>query len=116
MFNYMDNIISFIILMVIFFISGLQLYCRKRECSEIKKYNIYTVILAIYVVNVYYIVTQYSHYNSTTLKMAGLFIIVPIILYMVVCQQNCYQLFLPTFFIIFPCILIIFNFYVWSFQ
>jgi hypothetical protein len=113
----MDDVIKFVALMLIVFISGLYFYCTKVACSsETKKYYVYTVTLSIYVINLYYIITKYSYYNYDTLKIGALLVTVPIIMYIWLCQQKCYELFFPTFFIIFPCIIIIFNLYVWSFQ
>ena len=104
--------------MVIFIIGGIQLYCTKMVCSnETSKFYVYTtVLLAIYGFNLYYIISRYRQYTSDTLKIAGLLITIPVIMYTLMCQQNCYKLFFLTFFIIFPCIMIIFNFYVWSYQ
>ena len=113
----MDDVIKFISLMFIVFISGLHFYCSKVACSsETKKYYVYTLILSIYAINIYYIITKYSYYNYDTLKIGGLLFTLPIIMYVWMCQQNCYDLFFPTFFIIFPCIMIIFNLFVWTFQ
>jgi hypothetical protein len=113
----MDDIVKLFVIMVVIISLILFLYCRKAVCSDKMKQNyVYTVILGIYIINLYYVITQYKYYNSHTWKVAGVLIIVPIIMYMMLCQQNCFELFLPTFFIIFPCIMIIFNFYVSSFQ
>ena len=111
----MDDIITFVILMLIVFLSGLRLYCTKQSCSsETKQYYVYTVIIAVYVINLYYIMINYRHYNSTTIKIGGLLLFAPVILYSWMCQQNCNELFLPTFFIVFPCLMIIFNLYVYG--
>jgi|688.fasta_scaffold1150895_2 hypothetical protein len=108
----MDDIVKLIGIMVIIIGVLLMIYCKKSVCSEeTKQYYVYTVILGVYVVNFYYIITQYKQYDSDTWKVAGLLIAGPVIMYMCMCQQNCFELFLPTFFVIFPCIMIIFNFY-----
>jgi hypothetical protein len=115
--KYMDDVITFISLMLIVFLSGLNLYCRKNVCStETKQYYVYTVVLFLYGLNLYYILSNYNQYNSNTWKMLTLLFIVPIIMYVLMCQKKCNDLFLPTFFIIFPCMMIIFNLYVWLFQ
>ena len=113
----MDDIVKLIGIMIIIIGVVLMIYCKKEVCSEeTKQYYVYTVIIGIYVINLYYIITQYKQYDSHTWKVAGLLIIVPVLMYMWMCQKNCFDLFLPTFFIVFLCILIIFNFYISSFQ
>ena len=113
----MDDVIKFVVLMLIVFLSGLHLYCTKYVCSpEIKKYYVYTLISSVYVINGYYFLSNYKQYTSNTWKMATLLFIVPIIMYMVMCQKKCNDLFMPTFSIVFPCMMIIFNLCVWSFQ
>jgi hypothetical protein len=113
----MDDIIKFVALMLIVFLSVLHLYCTKNACStELKQYYVYTVILSVYVINFYYFINNYKQYSQNTWKMATLLFIGPIIMYMGICQQKCNELFFPTFFIIFPCMMIIFNLCVWSFQ
>ncbi len=113
----MDDIVKLIFLIIIIIGLLLMIYCKKSLCPEVtKQYYVYTVILGVYVLNFYYIITQYKQYDSHTWKVAGLMIAGPVIMYMSMCQQNCFELFLPTFFVIFPCIMIIFNLYIHIFQ
>ena len=116
-YSYMDDIVKLIFLIIIIIGLLLMIYCKQSLCPEVtKQYYVYTVILGVYVLNIYYIITQYKQYDSHTWKVAGLMIAGPVIMYMSMCQQNCFELFLPTFFVIFPCIMIIFNLYIHIFQ
>jgi len=113
----MDDVIKFVVLMLIVLLSGLQLYCTKIICSpNIKQYYIYTIIASVYVINLYYFINNFRQYTLNTWKMITLLFIGPIIIYMIMCQKKCNDLFLPTFAIIFPCMMIIFNLGVLSFE
>jgi hypothetical protein len=113
----MDDVVKIVILMLIVFLSGLQLYCIKNACShETKQYYTYTIIASVYVINLYYFINNYKKYTKNTWILATLLFISPIIIYMLMCQRNCNELFLSTFSVVFPCMMIIFNLCVWSFQ
>ena len=109
----MDDIILCFYITIGLFVSGLYVYCSKKICSpDTKKYYIYAALLTVYVSNIYYIMKHYKHYNYNSLKVALLLIIIPIIIYTWKCFQNCDNLFI----IIFPCVMVIFNLYVYLFQ
>jgi hypothetical protein len=117
LYSIMDDVIKFVVLMLIVVLSGLHHYCTKYVCSsEIKKYYMYTLISSVYVINLYYFINNYRQYTNHTWIIATLLFIGPIIIYMIMCQQKCNELFLPTFSIVFPCMMIIFNLSVWVFQ
>jgi hypothetical protein len=109
----MDDVILCILITIGLFVCGLYYYCSKKVCSpETNKYYVYAVILFMYASNLYYIIKNYNHYNYNSLVVALLLIIIPVIMYIWKCYQNCYNL----FFIVFPSVMIIFNLYVFLFQ
>lgn len=109
----MDDFIKLVIILSFLMIGGIQVYCSKTICdAETTKLNIITFYGIVYVINIYLLIKGFANYKKNDLwKIVGLLILVPFIAYIRMCEDKCYDMFIPVLFLVLPGIMIILNVY-----
>lgn len=113
----MDDFIPFTTIMLLLFIGVIQLHCSSNSCNEeTKQYIMYTIVAAIYIYNIYFLLLGFNTYNHNLWKVIGVLVVGSIVMYSWMCEKKCYEMFIPTFYIIVPCLMTILNFYIYFFE
>jgi hypothetical protein len=109
----MDDFVKLVIILSFLLIGGIQVYCNKYTCdTKTTQLSIISFYAILYVLNIYLLIKGFANYKKDDLwKIVGVLLLVPFIAYTRMCEDKCYDMFIPVLFVIIPCIMIILNVY-----